>query len=207
MLESSLAGDHILIRVDNQNWALYQVTAPAGAAAGSVLTLDVAIVEPAVLNSAGVASASLADIVGSNRESYIPPVSGAFEIDARTALRYRDGNQHLLATAVYDLTTSGITTDGAGNVTAEKDINDSPAWTMSYLAVQFNSSDAIQITDANKGTTISVGNSNIAAIVAGQTLNFTANTYVAYASQWKGSIQVFVDVVDNDRRSNRYSFR
>ena len=198
MLESSLAGDHILIRVDNQNWALYQVTAPAGAAAGSVLTLDVAIVEPAVLNSAGVASASLADIVGSNRESYIPPVSGAFEIDARTALRYRDGNQHLLATAVYDLTTSGITTDGAGNVTAEKDINDSPAWTMSYLAVQFNSSDAIQITDANKGTTISVGNSNIAAIVAGQTLNFTANTYVAYASQWKGSIQVFVDVVDND---------
>ena len=69
---------------------------------------------------------------------------------------------------------------------------------MSYLAVQFNSSDAIQITDANKGTTISVGNSNIAAIVAGQTLNFTANTYVAYASQWNGSIQVFVDVVDND---------
>ena len=189
MLENSLVGDFIFIRVDNENWAMYVVTAEAVLTA-PVLSLEVEISLPLRLNSSGAPSATQADIVGSSRTSYLPPASGEFEIDAREALRYRDGNSHLKSAAVYDLVASGITSDGI-DITVAGNINNSPSNTMAYIAMQFNAD----------------GDSVVVLPDDTFTDQTNTDTYISYTSIYGSeTAQLFVDHIDTNGRTVTRSF-
>ena len=190
MFENSLVGDFIFIRVDNENWAIYVVTAEAALDGAAVLSMGVEILQPVSLSNSGSASTSPADVVGSLRTSYIPPASGTFEIDARTALRYRDGNSHLTATAVYDLVSSGITSDGI-DITVAGNINNSPSNSMAYIAMQFNAD----------------GNSVLVLPDDTFTDQTNADTYISYTSIYGSeTAQLFVDHIDTNGKTVTRSF-
>ena len=217
LIRSSQPGDFILIYLSTSSWGLYEVSAISTQSSGQT-QIDV---EPR--NSAGTPTTGTGTAVGSLRTSYTAGTGSAtfsseFAVNASDTLRYRDANDHMTLEAVFDLVSSGITTNN-NNTTFSGAINGASANAMAYLAIQFAAGNPQELVELNyNSTSDTLGGETFRSISAvGQggpfdglspaalTALFAANVYLAYQSTSTVILpdgtetvdqRIFVDTID-----------
>ena len=179
-------GDNLFVYQDNNTWAVFEVDSFGTISGSTDIYINVTHVDSLGTPTTFFSGVTNKDtrLVFSKRSiqenSGVFSYTGEYIFDSAEGIRYRDADNILGVEAVFDLNSSGLTSDGV-NLTSAGNLNSSPVNTMSYLAIQFNST-FVEILADNYFTD-----------------QVSGDTYIHYTSIYGSeTAEVFVDHVDQN---------